>query len=117
MRKTVSLFSLFALFALPALADGPVTAEVTTGAVLDQAVAAVELPLFLDDAASATPAIGGDCAAGVEDALFLAIAPPPPWPCPYGAPHCTQHDDCDKYCGDPQFGWCFFSTGCCGCSG
>lgn len=39
------------------------------------------------------------------------------WPgCPYGAPQCKKHDDCDAYCGDPRFGWCF-SNGCCGCSG
>jgi len=114
MRKTVLLFSLLALFAMPALADEPVTTAITTEAVLDQAVDTVVLPLFLDDATQSTSALAGDCSADAADAFVLDGTAA--W-CPFGAPTCSQHDDCDAYCGDPRFGWCFKSSGCCGCSG
>lgn len=114
MRKTVILFSLLALFALPALADQPVSAEATPEAVLDQTVETAELPLFLDAANAATPALAGDCAAGAaEVSIFEGAAS---WHCPFGAPRCFKDDHCDAYCGDPRFGYCF-SNGCCGCSG
>jgi hypothetical protein len=54
-----------------------------------------------------------DAAAADEIArLFQPVV----WHCPFGAPHCRRHDNCDAYCGDPRFGHCF-SNGCCGCSG
>lgn len=44
----------------------------------------------------------------------------PNW-CPFGSPSCVVHDDCDDYCGSPEFGYCdrqgFFPTGCCLCLG
>jgi len=30
--------------------------------------------------------------------------------------HCAVHDDCDAYCGDPDFGYCD-SRSCCSCLG
>jgi hypothetical protein len=52
-----------------------------------------------------------------EIAPLLLAPPPPEWPCPFGAPRCSKDDDCDAYCGDPQFGLCSSFTGCCGCTG
>lgn len=70
---------------------------------------------------SVLPAVPQACeenaSRAVGDGAPLFLAPPPPdFPCPFGAPRCRKHDDCDAYCGDPRFGWCF-SDGCCGCSG
>lgn len=58
----------------------------------------------LDEACSATA--GGDALPNL---------------CPYDSPICVEHDDCDDYCGSPEFGYCdiqgFFPTGCCLCLG
>lgn len=41
--------------------------------------------------------------------------------CPFGSPICREHDDCDEYCGSPEFGYCeilgYFPDGCCLCLG
>jgi hypothetical protein len=39
--------------------------------------------------------------------------------CPYGGPYCYEHDDCDDWCGSPDFGYCEFQhwSGCCSCLG
>lgn len=41
--------------------------------------------------------------------------------CPFGSPTCVVHDDCDDYCGSPEFGYCdiqgHFPVGCCLCLG
>jgi hypothetical protein len=118
--KRAALAAAVAVLATFALVAAAPAGEPPPPAATDAAVApdAAPVPVTLDDlfAATAEPAVAGDA---TEDAAELAggiIPPPKPW-CPYGAPSCNDHDDCDAYCGDPRFGWCFFDTGCCGCSG
>lgn len=95
--------------ALLALATFPATADEAPQATL---TADAEVTLDSLFQGEAEDAVVGNC---VEEAVDAQIIPPPGW-CPYGAPTCRQHDDCDAYCGDPRFGYCF-SNGCCGCSG
>lgn len=118
MRKTVSSASLLVLvLALAATAAAPGDAEIALQAAPETApevappggeIVVPEAPQACEE--SAAPAAGGGAP------LFLAPIPPPDWPCPFGAPRCSNHDHCDAYCGDPRFGWCF-ADGCCGCSG
>jgi hypothetical protein len=34
----------------------------------------------------------------------------------YPSIHCSTHDDCDAFCGDPAFGYCEWNR-CCSCLG
>lgn len=109
MRHTVSavLCALLCLVAVPALAasaDAPV------------AVSPADAPQVEITAQETVPTVDveGACESPLLDAQ-------PASSCPFGAPTCRRHDDCDAYCGDPRFGYCsqqgHFPTGCCTCTG
>lgn len=120
MRKTVvsaSLLALSLVLALAATAAAPGDAGVAPQAAPEVAPE-VALPAGEIVLPEAPPTCGENASRPAADGapLFLAPIPPPDWPCPFGAPRCRKHDDCDAYCGDPRFGWCF-DDGCCGCSG
>lgn len=112
MRKTLYVTaSILLLSALAASAAAPAAPVVDPGEPADLGgLLAAAAPEVCPQTAAQPPA--GDQAAP----LFLAPRPPE-WPCPFGAPRCSEDDDCDAYCGDPQFGLCSTFTGCCGCTG
>lgn len=104
--RPILLVLAFALLAAPAVADTPETA---TASLADAQVVSEDLPapaegVDLDEACSVPAA---------EDAAASF--------CPFGGPDCVEHDDCDEFCGSPEFGYCdkqgFFPTGCCLCLG
>lgn len=104
MRKMTLLLALaFTLVALPAFAATP------AADTAPEAAPAVEELM--------TPAVDVDttCANATAELDFEVMA----WACPYGSPTCNTHDDCDAYCGHPDFGNCEFRhwTGCCVCLG
>lgn len=110
--KRLALTAAFALLAASAFAGAALADEPPAAAAAEVPPVVTLADLFAD---TAEPALASDPAAEAVD-LAGDIIPPPTW-CPYGAPTCKKHDDCDAYCGDPRFGWCFFDTHCCGCSG
>lgn len=119
MRKTLSATALCAI-ALCALTPNALTAVFAAPA---DVLAGVADPLPSAPAVDGEPAIAEPPPVCAEAGVAAATEPAPLfqadpiWACPWGAPRCSEHDHCDKYCGDPRFGWCFFDTGCCGCSG
>lgn len=103
MRKTWIAVVVLALAAsLAASAAPPINAPAAEEPGVDGLFVVTEHEVCADDPA-------------VADEIALLFQPTI-WHCPFNAPHCRRHDDCDAYCGDPRFGHCF-SNGCCGCSG
>jgi len=118
MRPALLIFA-FALLitsaVIPAVAPASAETPEMASAPAAQVLLAVEdLPT---PSVAVDPLLGETCVASPE----AAAVPPPPSYCPYGAPSCTEHDDCDAYCGSPEFGYCdklgYFPTGCCQCLG
>jgi len=107
MNKTA--LSVLAVILLIAGSVVPVMAQQTQEAQVVPAPAA-DVQAVEVESAVATPAYEGSLAP--IPVLELGAA----WSCPYGAPFCSQHDDCDAYCGDPRFGYCSWN-GCCSCTG
>lgn len=109
----LALVSAVGLSATAADETTETTVQAPAQAVVAPAAPQTDAQLFTLDAPQQDQ-VGESCDPGEEGALELAVIPPP-W-CPYGAPRCFNDDNCDAYCGDPRFGYCF-SNGCCGCSG
>lgn len=89
-----------------------VVAEAPEAVTPQPAEARVTLEDLLAPAPAADPAEACD-APMAENASTV-------W-CPFGVPACVEHDDCDDYCGHPDFGSCerqgYFPIGCCLCLG
>lgn len=109
MRQTLLVLALLLCVSPFAAAEAPeaptaVTAQPT------------ETQVTLEDLLAPVPAADPGAACDTP-ALLDATAV---W-CPFGAPECQEHDDCDDYCGHPDFGNCerqgFFPFGCCVCLG
>jgi len=101
--SVLAVILLIAGFVVPVMAQQAQEAQVVPAPAAD--VQAVEVETAVE-----TPA----CEGSVLPIPVLQLDAA--WHCPYGAPHCWNDDQCDAYCGDPRFGYCF-SNGCCGCSG
>lgn len=111
MRKTLFATATFALVcALAASAAAPDAPVVVPEQPEVDGLDAIAVPDACSQPATAPPA-------GDETAPLFLAPPPPEWSCPFGAPRCSEDDDCDAYCGDPQFGSCNSFTGCCTCTG
>ena len=114
MRKTLllAIALLLAVASLPALAEQalePAAPDLAAETTAAETVAPEAQPLFVDEG---EPALTLD----VTESAVESAKIPPPW-CPFGAPSCWKDDQCDSYCGDPRFGYCFKDTHCCGCTG
>lgn len=123
MRKTLLLavVLLLTVASLPALAEQavePATPDLAVEAAATDTATATETaaaeaiaaePMFVDEAEQALTL-------DVTESAVESAKIPPPW-CPFGAPSCWNDDQCDNYCGDPRFGYCFQDTHCCGCTG
>lgn len=94
------------LLAAPAIAATP---DLATAPLAEAQVVAQSLPVPADGID-----LGEACSAPDAENAAAAF-------CRFGSPTCTVHDDCDDYCGSPEFGYCdiqgFFPTGCCLCLG
>ncbi|MGD2114281.1 MAG: hypothetical protein PVG07_04455 [Acidobacteriota bacterium] len=105
MKKTsltvLALFTVAVLFALPAQAED---AQTVPAPAVDAQVRQVDT----------VPAGPGSCDEALVPVPVLEVGSA--WDCPFGAPFCSEHDDCDDYCGDPRFGYCEWN-GCCSCLG
>lgn len=98
-----------ALLAVPAVLTVAATPEPVAAPLADTQVLSQSLPAPTD-----TVDLGEACSAPDSENAAAAF-------CPFGSPTCVVHDDCDDYCGSPEFGYCeiqgFFPTGCCLCLG
>lgn len=102
MRATQLILALTLLVA-PVFAETPQTATPQPEVTLEDFLAPV-----------AKAGVEGTCTTPEAENAAAAF-------CPYGGPDCVEHDDCDDFCGSPEFGYCekqgFFPTGCCLCLG
>lgn len=110
MLATLRILALAVLVA-PVLVT-PVLAE----APQEVAAQPEEARVTLDDLLTPAANVGVEGACNTPEAENAAAAF-----CPYGGPECVEHDDCDDFCGSPEFGYCeilgHFPTGCCLCLG
>lgn len=110
MRTTLRILAL-ALLVTPALVT-PLLAE----APQEVAPQPEDTRVTLEDLLAPTPSVDVEGACNTPDPVNAASGF-----CPFGSPTCVVHDDCDDYCGSPEFGYCdiqgHFPTGCCLCLG
>jgi len=115
MRQLL-LVLILALLAVPAVAETPQLA--TTRIAMPQAATtqAADTQVTLEDLLIPVQTVDPSeaCNAPAPETAAAGF-------CPFGSPTCRVHDDCDDYCGSPEFGFCdkqgFFPTGCCLCLG
>lgn len=108
MKRILFVFAI----ALLALAVFPAAAEEAVAAPADDAEVVFAEPLFQDEARDA---VVENCTAGAIDAAYI----PPPPDCG-SVPSCTEHHQCNFYCGYPRYTnipWGYCSSGCCTCAG
>lgn len=105
-RLVLALALLVVSMAAPAFAETP---QIATAPEANAQVT-------LEDLLAPAPSVEAEAACNTPESLDAAAAF-----CPYGGPDCVEHDDCDDFCGSPDFGYCAiqgsFPTGCCLCLG